>query len=79
MEKDFSALRGVLNISALGRRLMRGFVAVVVLVLGMSSLGHAQALASDSDVTAAVVSSSSATPHASPAVAFHQDGTQPPG
>jgi len=53
---------------------MRGFVAVVVLVLGMSSLGHAQALASDSDVTAAVVSSSSATPHASPAVAFHQDG-----
>jgi len=53
---------------------MRRFVAVLTVLVGVSSLGHAQALASDSDATAAIVESSSATPETAPAVAVHQDG-----
>jgi phosphate-selective porin OprO and OprP len=54
---------------------MRRSVVVLTVLLGVSSLVHAQALTTaDSDVTAAVVSSSSATPETAPAIAVHQDG-----
>jgi phosphate-selective porin OprO/OprP len=53
---------------------MRTFIAVLAVLLGVSSLVHAQALAPDSDATAAIVSSSSASPETTPAVAVHQDG-----
>jgi phosphate-selective porin OprO and OprP len=54
---------------------MRRSVVVWAVLLGVSSLVRAQDLATtDSDVTAAVVSSSSATPETPPPVAAHQDG-----
>jgi phosphate-selective porin OprO and OprP len=53
---------------------MRRFVAGLAVLFGVTSTVRAQALAPDSDATAAIVESSSATPETAPPVAFHQDG-----
>jgi phosphate-selective porin OprO and OprP len=53
---------------------MRRFVVVLAVLLAASSRVHAQALASDSYATAAVVASTSPAPESTPAIAFHQDG-----
>jgi phosphate-selective porin OprO and OprP len=53
---------------------MGRFLAILVVLVGVSSLVYGQALAPDSDATAAVVSSSSASAETTPPVAVHQDG-----
>jgi phosphate-selective porin OprO/OprP len=53
---------------------MGRFLAILAVLAGVSSLVYGQALAPDSDATAAVVSSSSASGETTPPVAVHQDG-----